>query len=256
MRCHTLKNELTVGVCQWFRAPNGFAGHVANAFEDSEGTIVLQMAYSKDNVFWWWADKDGKAPAPTEIRCDLVSWKIDYESEDLDLKMDQLLVKGDMEFPRIDDRFSTTPHTVTLFNLMDHSAGTDWRVIGPVLGGGHPIYNCIAMYNSASRKQVQYFVGPHKFCQECVFIPRSKDAQEADGYVMALLNNYADMTSELVILNTNDLTKEVALVKLPLRLRAGLHGNWVDDQDTDGHPELPTNRVTDDELKAAIISAV
>ena len=67
-------------------------------------------------------------------------------------------------------------------------------------------------------------------------IPRTKDADEGDGYVMALLNNYAEMTSELVILDTKDLTKQVALVKLPVRLRTGLHGNWVDDEDTDGHP--------------------
>ena len=53
---------------------------------------------------------------------------------------------------------------------------------------------------------------------------------------MALLNNYEEMTSELVILDTRDISKELALVKLPVRLRAGLHGNWVDRSDVDGHP--------------------
>lgn len=53
---------------------------------------------------------------------------------------------------------------------------------------------------------------------------------------MCLLNNYAEMASELVILDTKDISKEVALIKLPIRLRTGLHGNWVDDDDIDGHP--------------------
>jgi len=49
---------------QWFEAPHGFADHVANAFEDNNSGIHIQMAYSKDNVFFWWPDKDGNAPLP------------------------------------------------------------------------------------------------------------------------------------------------------------------------------------------------
>lgn len=51
-----------------------------------------------------------------------------------------------------------------------------------------------------------------------------------------LANNYEDMTSELIIIDTSDFSNHVALVKLPLRLRMGIHGNWVDDSDVDGHP--------------------
>jgi carotenoid cleavage dioxygenase-like enzyme len=98
------------------------------------------------------------------------------------------------------------------------------------------LYNGIGYYDSTTKEYLKYFAGPHKLCQEPVFIPRSADAVEGDGYVMCLLNNYAEMTSELVILDTKDISKEVALVKLPIRLRTGLHGNWVDDADVDGHP--------------------
>ncbi|TGO07513.1 hypothetical protein BTUL_0270g00130 [Botrytis tulipae] len=160
---------------KWFRAPHGFAGHVANAFEDENGHIVLSMAYSKKNA---------------------------------------------------------------LFDVIDPAAGTDMKVIGPNLGGGHPVYNSIGLYDIKTKKYEKYFAGPHKLCQEPVFIPRDKRAKECDGFVMALLNNYAEMTSELVILDTADMSKHVALVKLPIRLRTGLHGNWVDSADADGHPSI------------------
>ncbi|THV45118.1 hypothetical protein BGAL_0528g00060 [Botrytis galanthina] len=223
---------------KWFRAPHGFAGHVANAFEDENGNIVLSMAYSIKNVFFWWADKNGDAPIPGEAQCDFVSFNIDYKSSDLDLKEPTKMVEEDMEFPRIDDRYVSVSFTKVLFNVMDPAAGTDMKVIGPNLGGGHPVYNSIGFYDIKTRKYEKHFAGPHKLCQEPVFIPRDKEAKECDGFVMALLNNYAEMASELVILDTADMSKHVALVKLPIRLRTGLHGNWVDSADADGHPSI------------------
>ena len=96
--------------------------------------------------------------------------------------------------------------------------------------------NGLGYLNTKTGAYVKYFAGPKKLCQECVFLPRNQHAKEGDGFVMALLNNYEEMCSELVILDTVDFTKEVALVKLPIRLRQGLHGNWVDAADADGHP--------------------
>jgi carotenoid cleavage dioxygenase-like enzyme len=53
---------------------------------------------------------------------------------------------------------------------------------------------------------------------------------------MALLSNYEEMISELVVLDTKNFSACRALVKLPMNLRPGLHGNWVDAGDVDGHP--------------------
>lgn len=69
-----------------------------------------------------------------------------------------------------------------------------------------------------------------------MFIPRCATAEEGDGYFMALVNDYESMNSELVILDTRNFSQPVALVKLPVRLRQGLHGNWVGAADADGHP--------------------
>lgn len=57
---------------------------------------------------------------------------------------------------------------------------------------------------------------------------RSEDAAEGDGYVVCMINNFDTELSSLVVLDTREFDKAVAMVKLPLRVRQGLHGNWVD----------------------------
>lgn len=90
--------------------------------------------------------------------------------------------------------------------------------------------------------------GPCASVGEPSFIPRSADAPEGDGfvicckpvqhsnlahkqsadaYIMPVINRFDTALSDLVVLDTKDF-QPVAMVKLPLRVRAGLHGNFVE----------------------------
>lgn len=82
----------------------------------------------------------------------------------------------------------------------------------------------------------KYRRGTRHFFQEPQFIPRHPEAPEGDGFLIALVNNFDEMISELVIIDCDNFTEHVALAKLPIRLRPGFHGNWVDDTDIDGRP--------------------
>ena len=53
---------------------------------------------------------------------------------------------------------------------------------------------------------------------------------------MGLVNDCESMSNELVILDTLDFSNPVATVKLPIRLRQGLQGSWVDASDADVYP--------------------
>lgn len=213
------------------------------------------------NSFFWWPDKDGNAPNPQEISLNLRRWHIDPKSTNMTLPAGDILVDENLEFARIDDRVATKKNDTVFFCLMDPTAGTDFPFVMPRMvsfqfllrllrkilhlmpiltscqGGGYPIFNGLGMYSSKTKTYEKFFAGPRKFAQECIFIPRRTDAPEADGWVMCLLNNYETMSSELVILDTKKFKEPVAIVKLPIRLRAGLHGNWVDTADVDGHPK-------------------
>jgi carotenoid cleavage dioxygenase len=112
-------------------------------------------------------------------------------------------------------------------------------MLTPTDAGGFPPFNAIYKKDLETGKLETYYNGPHRLFQEPVFIPRSVEAGEGDGYLICLTLNYDEMVSELVIVDTKDITKHVALCRLPIRLRMGIHGNWVDDADVDGHAEKP-----------------
>ena len=192
---------------------------------------MFDLPFSKQNVFFWWPDGEGKSPSPETISSDLLRYTIDPQTDKLDLPEPQKLSKTNCEFPRIDDRYQGRKHSHAFLDIMDPSLGTNFPAILPVMGGGLAPYNALAHYDYGSSKLNVYFPGREHMVQEPVFIPRSKDAGEGDGFVLALVNNYGAMTSELHIVDTRNFSKAVAVIELPLRLRAGLHGNWVDAAD-------------------------
>ncbi|TDZ68065.1 Lignostilbene-alpha,beta-dioxygenase isozyme III [Colletotrichum trifolii] len=220
---------------KWFRAPNAFPGHTTNAYETPSGTIVFDLPLTDRNVFFWWPDADGNAPDPRTIHADYVRFEFDpssatasSSSSSLDLPPPTVILKRDMEFPRIDDRFAMRPHRHSWFDMMDAALGTDFEAIMPVLGGGHPLYNALGHLDHVTGRLEVYFPGPTHMVQEPVFVPRGEDAEEGDGFLVVLVNNYKSMSSELHVLDTTRFTEAAAIVKVPMRLRAGLHGNWVD----------------------------
>jgi carotenoid cleavage dioxygenase len=88
--------------------------------------------------------------------------------------------------------------------------------------------NCLGHIDLSTGKEERYFCGPKSTLQEPTFIPKSDNAAEGEGYLVALVNRYDEMRSDLVVLDAQHLDDgPVATVKLPLRLRQGLHGSWV-----------------------------
>ena len=62
---------------------------------------------------------------------------------------------------------------------------------------------------------------------EAVFVPRSPDAPEGDGWLLATLYRGATNKSDLVILDAADIEAgPVATVHAPRRIPFGFHGNW------------------------------
>ncbi|PYH76827.1 putative lignostilbene dioxygenase [Aspergillus uvarum CBS 121591] len=217
---------------KWFRYKNSFPGHTANAYEDEQGHLVIDLGLSETNVFFWWPDAQGRAPEPSSIVSRLVRFTVDpHAEEDLSLPEPRILHQGNSEFYRIDERFATQPYRHCYFDLMDPQLGTDFASIAPKLGGGFPLYNALAHFDIVAGQTEIYFPGRTHLVQEPVFIPRGDSAPEGDGYLLALVNNYETMASELHLLDTRDFTRAQAKILLPVRLRQGLHGSWVDRRD-------------------------
>lgn len=64
-------------------------------------------------------------------------------------------------------------------------------------------------------------------------------APEADGYLISVANRRDKMLTEIVILDTAKIPEgPIAIIELPFRLRAGIHGSWVMAKDLPEDKEL------------------
>lgn len=109
---------------------------------------------------------------------------------------------------------------------MDGSRFYDAAKCGPPAGG---LFNVLGHFTWEGRTQDVVWAGPTATWQEPAFIPRRGGTEEGDGYLIALKNHLDVLRNDVVILDARDLAKgPVAVIKLPFKLKLGLHGNWVD----------------------------
>jgi carotenoid cleavage dioxygenase len=205
---------------RWFTAPNQQACHVVNAF--NVGTKVhFDIAASRGNGLAFFPDVDGSPFNPMEALAHITRWTVDYASKSDQFESTQRMSEMGGEFPRIDDRFATKDHRYAWWLVSDPTK--------PFTPGQTPGFASIGYLDYRTGKQAVWWAGAQWHLQEPCFVPRSADAPEGDGYIIGLADNLVTNLSELVVLEAQDLAKgPIARVKLPLRLRAGLHGNWVD----------------------------
>lgn len=115
------------------------------------------------------------------------------------------------EFPRVDERLVGKRHRYGYAPMIAEGvSGSDTLLKHDFVGG-----------NTATRH-----FGAGKELGEFVFHPSSAAAAEDDGVLMGFVYDAPTDRSELAILDAQTL-QDVASIKLPHRVPAGFHGNWV-----------------------------
>ena len=74
---------------------------------------------------------------------------------------------------------------------------------------------------------MQHTFAPGDVPGEPVFVPRSADAAEGDGWLVATVYRGATDTSDFVVFDAQDVVKgPIGIASLPRRVPFGFHGNW------------------------------
>jgi carotenoid cleavage dioxygenase len=75
----------------------------------------------------------------------------------------------------------------------------------------------------------RFYVGEKTTAQEPLFVPRSADSPEGDGYLLVVVTRFAgEMRSEILVLDAEHIEEgPIAKVRIPFRIRGAIHGNWV-----------------------------
>lgn len=195
---------------------NGSIVHCGVGWEE-DGKIILESPWTEWNGFAFW-DKPGTKPK--EITGSYVRWTIDLDQPTRTriTSMEELL-PWLTEFPIIDDRFVTSKSHVTFLGGANILTGERMY--------GFPMFNSLVKLDTKKNETLIWDAGKGGRISEPCFVPRSPDSPEGDGWVLVFTYRPEAPRGEMIVLDSNDFTKPVAVVQMAFSLRDQLHGNWV-----------------------------
>jgi carotenoid cleavage oxygenase len=185
---------------RWFDVEPCYVFHPMNAYDDGD-TIALDVV-RHPKMF------DTDHLGPNEGPPTLDRWTVDLA--DGKVRESRFDDRG-QEFPRVDERL----------------VGKRYRYgYAPTVTNNGPGGDALLKHDFARGSTQSRSFGPEKSLGEFIFHPSSPDAAEDEGVVMGYIYDRPTDRSALAILDAQTL-QTIASIKLPHRVPAGFHGNWV-----------------------------
>jgi len=187
---------------RWCDVELCYVYHPLNAYDLPDGRGVMDVV-RHPKMF------DTDKLGPNEGTPTLERWTVDPAAGKV---LEERLDDRGEEFPRVDERLVGRRHRYGYAA----NVGIDFAH-GPLLK--HDLQE--------GTTSVHDF-GAGRVTGEGVFVPRTADAAEDDGWVLSIVYDAGSDSSDLVILDAQDFEgAPVASVRLPQRVPFGFHGNWV-----------------------------
>jgi carotenoid cleavage dioxygenase-like enzyme len=211
---------------RWFKGPERCATHVMSAFDDGE-RVYVDVPMAKRNQFAFFPHVHEKFD-PVLAQTAMTRLSVDLSKKSAREYTMQELYPHVGELPRIDERYLTLPYRTGFLMVSDPTKPRHEKLQAPA-----KIANCYVRMDHATRKTSTFFVGNASSLSECVFIPRSDQAPEGDGYLMGLTTRLLEGgRSDVVIVDTAQMEAgPVATIKLPMRAPGQIHGWWASAKD-------------------------
>ena len=189
----------------WCDVDPCYVYHVANAYDREDGSIVLDVV-AYDTMFA--SSLDGPDASGRFER-----WTITPAAK----SVERVVIDANwVEFPRLDERrFGQRYRYAYAISLEEGSTS---------FGAANEIYK----YDLESGTRVAHQFGKGRHPGEFVFVPKAADSAEDDGWMMGLVVDLENKTTDLVILDALDFAgPAVASVRIPHLVPGGFHGNWL-----------------------------
>lgn len=191
----------------WIPLDPCFVFHTANAHDRPDGRVELDVV-AYDRMF------AGDNLAPDEQPRGLERWTIDPATRTL---TQRTIDPSPQELPTIDERRTGHPYRHV------YALGLPEQLTETLVGEAPFIKHDL----ERGTRQMHEF-GAGRIAGEFVFVPRSPDAAEDDGWLMGLVIEADGQSTALEILRAADVEgPPVASIHLPHRVPPGIHGAWL-----------------------------
>jgi carotenoid cleavage dioxygenase len=199
----------------WYDVEPGALLHVANAHEDASGRIHVEGPRfdrpAWENSWKWWTGAPGHPETPNAGAVQH-RWTLEPSTRRAkEEPMDGLPT----DFPTINDA------------VLGRRNRYSYAIAFP--GGGLHQHAVVKYDNNTGQRQLTE-LGTHRIPGEAVFVAAEGGTAEDDGYLLTIVNDTKNNTSEFLVLNAHDISAPpVATVELPHRVPGGIHGSWIAD---------------------------
>lgn len=181
--------------------------HPANAYETDDGKVVVDVVVHESTYA-------STAFGPGGAWSRFERWTVDPATQKVERK---ILSDRAQEFPRYDERLTSQPYRYAYCISLGGGEG-DFDI------GGTELFK----HDLQTDQTLTRDFGTNRHPGEFVFVPRSDDAGEDEGWLIGLVIDAENETTELTILNADDFLGEPqAVIHVPHRIPPGFHGNWV-----------------------------
>ncbi|MBI3302120.1 MAG: carotenoid oxygenase family protein [Deltaproteobacteria bacterium] len=193
----------------WFETDPCYVFHPMNAYTENGRVIADVCRFDRLPLF----DGDEKAEGFEKGTVALLTrWTLDLAGGTV---KEERMDDSPSEFPRLDERYT---------GLRYRHGYASGRMGSPINGG---FFNAIVHYDHKAGGRRVHDLGPTSFTSEPVFVPRSPQAPEGEGFLLTVIYRHEEQRSDLLILDAANVEgKPLATVKLPHRVPYGFHGNW------------------------------
>lgn len=193
------------GDMKWFHDEAFYVFHFLNAYEEN-GSLVVDGC-RMESLDMTGSSFGGKPP---------LSWRWNLNLKDGSMRQRQIDDVSN-EFPRFDERLAGRKHRYGYF------AGGN-----PGSPESEPGFKALLKRDCQTDKVEVHDLGKNCAPGEPVFVPRSAQSSEDDGWVLAVWYDEELNRSEMVVLDAQNFAgAPVARIKLQHRVPWGFHGNWV-----------------------------
>ena len=191
----------------WCDVDPCYVFHPCNAYDLPDGRVLVDVV-AHETMF------ARSSQGPDSEASGFERWTIDPAARRVERRV---IDASPQEFPRPDERLTGQPYRYAYAMALPEDDSD--QLLGATRLYKHDL-------QSGSR-QVHDF-GAGRYPGEFVFVPAHSEAAEDEGWLVGLVVNYPDETTDLVILNARDLEGQPqASIRIPHRVPPGFHGNWV-----------------------------